>query len=82
MAEAEARPDPAAAMGGGAAVGGLLGALPGIGGARGRMAGGLIGAITGGALGLGASAAYKGLKKQKLQKNDPRYKALKKKGYV
>jgi len=38
--------------------------------------------ITGGALGLGASAAYKGLKKQKLQKNDPRYKALKKKGYV
>ena len=30
----------------------------------------------------GGVAAYKGLKKQKLQKNDPRYKALKKKGYV
>ena len=46
MADAEKRPDPAVAMGGGAAVGGVLGALPGIGGARGRMAGGLIGAIT------------------------------------
>ena len=55
MADAEKRPDPAVAMGGGAAVGGVLGALPGIGGARGRMAGGLIGAITGGALGCGSA---------------------------
>ena len=54
MADAESRPDPAAAMGGGAAVGGVLGALPGIGGVRGRMAGGLVGAILGGGLGLGA----------------------------
>tara|TARA_R110002049_G_scaffold84495_1_gene215004 strand:+ start:1474 stop:1812 length:339 start_codon:yes stop_codon:yes gene_type:complete len=53
MADAESKPDPAVAMGGGAAIGGVLGALPGIGGARGRMAGGLIGAITGGALGAG-----------------------------
>ena len=53
MADAEKRPDPAAAMGGGAAVGGVLGALPGIGGARGRMAGGLVGAILGGGLGMG-----------------------------
>ena len=53
MADAESRPDPAVAMGGGAAVGGVLGALPGIGGARGRMAGGLMGAILGGALGGG-----------------------------
>jgi outer membrane lipoprotein SlyB len=53
MADAESRPDPAVAMGGGAAVGGVLGALPGIGGARGRMAGGLVGAILGGALGAG-----------------------------
>ena len=42
MADAEKRPDPAVAMGGGAAVGGVLGALPGIGGVRGRMAGGLL----------------------------------------
>ena len=41
-------------MGGGAAIGGVLGALPGIGGARGRMAGGLVGAILGGSLGMGA----------------------------
>ncbi len=54
MADAESRPDPAVAMGGGAAVGGVLGALPGIGGARGRMAGGLLGAILGGGLGMGA----------------------------
>ena len=39
-------------------------------------------AIVGGGLGLGAGAAYKGLKNQKLKKNDPRYKALKKKGFV
>lgn len=54
MADAESRPDPAVAMGGGAAVGGVLGALPGIGGVRGRMAGGLLGAVLGGALGAGA----------------------------
>lgn len=54
MADAESRPDPAVAMGGGAAVGGVLGALPGIGGARGRLAGGLLGAILGGGLGMGA----------------------------
>ena len=54
MADAESRPDPAVAMGGGAAVGGVLGALPGIGGVRGRMAGGLVGAILGGGLGMGA----------------------------
>lgn len=54
MADAEKRPDPAVAMGGGAAVGGVLGALPGIGGARGRLAGGLLGAILGGGLGMGA----------------------------
>ena len=53
MADAEKRPDPAVAMGGGAAVGGVLGALPGIGGVRGRMAGGLVGAILGGGLGMG-----------------------------
>ena len=56
-AEAESRPDPAVAMGGGAAIGGVLGALPGIGGARGRMAGGLFGAILGGGLGMGARQA-------------------------
>lgn len=53
MADAEKRPDPAAAMGGGAAVGGVLGALPGIGGVKGRMAGGLLGTILGGGLGMG-----------------------------
>ena len=53
MADAEKRPDPAVAMGGGAGVGAVLGALPGIGGARGRMAGGLFGAILGGGLGMG-----------------------------
>ena len=57
MADAESRPDPAVAMGGGAAIGGVLGALPGIGGVRGRMAGGLVGAILGGGLGLGARQA-------------------------
>ena len=57
MADAESRPDPAVAMGGGAAIGGVLGALPGIGGARGRMAGGLVGAILGGGLGMGARQA-------------------------
>jgi outer membrane lipoprotein SlyB len=57
LADAESRPDPAAAMGGGAIAGGILGALPGIGGARGRMAGGLVGAILGGGLGLGARNA-------------------------
>ena len=57
MADAEKRPDPAVAMGGGAAVGGVLGALPGIGGVRGRMAGGLVGAILGGGLGMGARQA-------------------------
>jgi len=53
MADAESRPDPAVAMGGGAAVGGVLGALPKLGGVRGRMAGGLVGAIIGGGLGAG-----------------------------
>jgi len=53
MADAEKRPDPAVAMGGGAAAGAVLGALPGIGGVRGRMAGGLVGAILGGGLGMG-----------------------------
>ena len=57
LADAESRPDPAVAMGGGAAIGGVLGALPGIGGARGRMAGGLVGAILGGGLGMGARQA-------------------------
>ena len=57
LADAESRPDPASAMGGGAAVGSVLGALPGIGGVRGRMAGGLVGAILGGGLGLGARNA-------------------------
>ena len=57
MADAESRPDAAVGMGGGAAVGGVLGALPGIGGARGRMAGGLVGAILGGGLGMGARQA-------------------------
>jgi len=71
MADAESRPDPAAAMGGGAAVGGVLGAVAGsvphnIGNMLGakpsmrpgfRMAGGLVGAILGGGLGLGARQA-------------------------
>ncbi len=57
MADAESRPDPAVAMGGGAAVGAALGALPGIGGMRGRMAGGLFGAILGDGLGMGARQA-------------------------
>ena len=53
LADAESRPDPAVAMGGGAAVGATLGVLPGIGGIKGRMAGGLVGAVMGGALGAG-----------------------------
>ena len=71
MADAESRPDPAVAMGGGAAVGATLGAVAGsvphnIGrmlGAKAsmrpgfRMAGGLVGAILGGGLGLGARQA-------------------------
>lgn len=68
LADAESRPDPAVAMSGGAAVGGVLGVLGGqvphsIGNALGakpsmrpgfRMAGGLVGAILGGGLGMGA----------------------------
>ena len=71
MADAESRPDPAVAMGGGAAVGATLGAVAGsvphnIGrmlGAKAsmrpgfRMAGGLVGAILGGGLGMGARQA-------------------------
>jgi len=69
LADAESRPDPAVAMGGGAAVGGVLGVLGGqvphsignaLTGAKPsmrpgfRMAGGLVGAILGGGLGMGA----------------------------
>ena len=68
MADAESRPDPSVAMGGGAAVGATLGAVAGsvphsIGNMLGakpsmrpgfRMAGGLVGAILGGGLGMGA----------------------------
>ena len=69
LADAESRPDPAVAMGGGAVVGGTLGALAGqvphsignaLTGAKPsmrpgfRMAGGLVGAILGGGLGMGA----------------------------
>ena len=71
LADAESRPDPAVAMGGGAAVGGVLGVLGGqvphsIGNALGakssmrpgfRMAGGLVGAILGGGLGMGVRQA-------------------------
>ena len=53
VADAEKRIDPGVAMGGGAAVGGVLGTVAGFGGVRGRMAGGLTGAILGGALGTG-----------------------------
>ncbi len=59
MAEAEKRPDPGVAMAGGAGVGTALGAVAGIGGVRGRMAGGLIGAITGGALGAGVANMFR-----------------------
>jgi len=51
-ADAQKRPDPAVAMGTGAALGSLPGFMMG-GGIRGRMAGGLVGAIMGGGLGLG-----------------------------
>jgi len=71
LADAESRPDPAVAMGGGAAVGATLGAVAGsvphsIGNMLGakpsmrpgfRMAGGLVGAILGGGLGMGARQA-------------------------
>jgi len=50
MADARDRPDPAVAMGTGAALGGAAGLL---GGGKGRLAGGLVGAILGGGLGLG-----------------------------
>jgi hypothetical protein len=67
LADAENRPDPAVAMGGGAAVGATLGAVAGsvphnvgkLFGAKPslrpgfRMAGGLVGAILGGGLGMG-----------------------------
>jgi hypothetical protein len=69
LADAESRPDPAVAMGGGAAAGAALGAVAGqlphsLGTALGgnkkfsmrpgfRMAGGLVGAIMGGGLGAG-----------------------------
>ena len=52
MADAQSKPDPAAAMGTGAALGSLPGFMMGR-GVRGRMAGGLFGAIMGGGLGLG-----------------------------
>ena len=52
LADAQARPDPAVAMGTGAALGSLPGVMLGR-GVRGRMAGGLVGAIMGGGLGLG-----------------------------
>ena len=71
MADAESRPDPAVAMGGGAGVGATLGVVAGsvphnIGNMLGakpsmrpgfRMAGGLVGAILGGGLGMGARQA-------------------------
>jgi len=50
MADARDRPDPAVAMGTGAALGGAAGLL---GGGKGRLAGGLFGMIMGGGLGLG-----------------------------
>ena len=50
MADARDKPDPAVAMGTGAALGGAAGLL---GGGRGRLAGGLFGMIMGGGLGLG-----------------------------
>lgn len=71
LADADSKPDPAVAMGGGAAVGGILGVLGGqvphsIGNVLGakprmrpgfRMAGGLVGAILGGGLGIGVRQA-------------------------
>ncbi len=50
LADAQARPDPAAAMGTGAMLGSAAGF---IGGGKARLAGGLFGAIMGGGLGLG-----------------------------
>ena len=50
MADARDKPDPAVAMGTGAALGGAAGLL---GGGKRRLAGGLVGAILGGGLGLG-----------------------------
>ena len=52
MADAQSKPDPAVAMGTGAALGALPGFMMGR-GVRGRMAGGLFGTIMGGGLGLG-----------------------------
>ena len=57
MADHEAKPDPAVAMGGGAGVGGALGMLMGK-GAKGRMAGGLMGGIIGGGLGEGVRRMF------------------------
>lgn len=56
MADARDRPDPAVAMGTGAALGSVGGMLMGR-GVRGRMAGGLVGAILGGGLGAGVRNA-------------------------
>ena len=56
MADNEAKPDPAVAMGLGAGLGGAAGTAASMlmgRGLKGRMAGGLIGAITGGGLGEG-----------------------------
>ena len=50
MQDNQNKPDPAVAMGTGAALGGAAGLL---GGGKGRLAGGLVGAILGGGLGLG-----------------------------
>ena len=58
LADAESKPDPAVAMGGGAAAGGVLGTIAGFGGIRGRMAGGLVGALAGGALGAGVQNMF------------------------
>jgi|MDSW01.1.fsa_nt_gb outer membrane lipoprotein SlyB len=56
LADQQARPDPAVAMGGGAVAGSALGMLAGR-GLRGRMAGGLLGAVLGGGLGAGVRQA-------------------------
>ena len=60
MADAESRMDPAVAMGGGAALGGVLGALAPLGGAKARMAGSLISAILGGGAGLAVNQMTQG----------------------
>ena len=57
MADARDRPDPAVAMGTGAALGTVGGMMMGR-GVRGRMAGGLVGAILGGSLGGGIRNAF------------------------